>query len=207
MTEALTAIFGNAALLGAVILIVKLWLETSLKNSSVQFEKSLDAANNREIERLRTELRIAEGRTTRFDERRFEALNDVYSGLAEVDDAFRRWTRPMRLEGAPSEADDGKVAVEAYDRFMRSLNQNRLWLGKDLATAAENVRNALHEAWADFVDRDDRDWKKVRDIMSNQVPTLRNAFEERAERLLTNIEERSHRDLRDEHMTCEGERT
>lgn len=190
MSQIVAAIIGNAVLIGALLAILKFWFEGYMKQSAVRFEKDLDARNDAQVERLRAELRLLEQREGSFHARRFQALSEVYAAITTADDAFGRWTRIFRAGGAPTVEEEGQMAVDAYDRLLVSLNDNRLWLGRELAATADELLQALHEVWAEFIDKDTRTaatWKMVRDVMQSRVPTIRKAFENQAESLLRGV--------------------
>lgn len=184
MGDILTAILGNGVLIASLVALYKLWFEQQIRQSTVRFEKDLQAAHDSSLEALKAELRLTEQRTTRFDDRRFEALGEVYAAIADANDAFARWTRFLRMGGSPTEEEDAGAAFVAYDALLKAQNRNRLWLGSALAAQVDELVSALHSAWVDFVDPKSRDWKAVHETMRTRVPALRREFEAISEDML-----------------------
>jgi len=187
MEGVITALLGNALTLGVVLAVFKWWGAAALESHKSQ----LQAFNDSSLERLRAEMKIAGERSGRFDERRFQAVSEVYGAGADAIDAVERMARIMRLSGSSSFDDDRREAVDAYNLFRTTVQKNRLWLGKDLASDADALRNCLHDIWAQFAfpSHDNlgqpESWQTVHDLVTNKLPPLRSAFEDRAEGMFT----------------------
>ncbi len=162
-------------------------LDQVLTMSATRFEADLRARSDQELERLRTELRLAERQTSRVHEKAFEAISDLYEALAETQELYELWTRRFRegdaaLDGAMDE--DGRRAVEAHRALQTLLSRRRLWLGKDLADQFDRFMRDLQLVWAGFGDPDDRDWKATHERISNSIPALRAELENRLREFL-----------------------
>ena len=114
----------------------------------------LQTTHDREIERLRADLRIEsfehETRFAKLHEKRAEVIAELYRMLVAADRAMIALLSPMQFAQGPSEMERQAEAGKCCDGFNRFFLENQIYLDENLCTKLEDFNKKLWEAWTGY---------------------------------------------------------
>ena len=156
--EVLKALFG-ILLPSSIAIAVIGWLVRSLVTHFMskdieKYKLELKANSDKEIEHLRSDLRIHalehEVRFRKLHEKVAEAVAEVYGRLFKLFQAVTSYVNPVDLPGQPDKEGKGKLVQAAAEEFFSYFNANRLFLPKDLSQRVHEFSDQLKKISWDF---------------------------------------------------------
>jgi hypothetical protein len=157
-----------------------------------KYKASLQASHDTEIERFRSDLRIAAfERETRFaglHERRAEVIAELYKRLARMHQRFDSYLSPLQVGDEDAHSEKGKEAATCANDFFDYFNESRIYLDGPLCAEIAELGVKVRRAWVDFnVPPDQRRglrWLDVWNKFGEDVPPLLRRIEKRFREML-----------------------
>lgn len=179
--------FASAAFVFLAKILSKHFLSMDLE----RFKADLRATNEKELERLRADLRIAafqqEMTFAKLHEKRALVIAELYKRLVVSEEAVTDLLlQPVRF--TPGSLDEGKefAAVEAIRAFLQHYRENQIYFDESLCSHLHSFITQLSNAWDEYQVkvRDsqnhmgrlfslENNWK----TMSKEVPPIRQEIE------------------------------
>ncbi|MCW0236034.1 MAG: hypothetical protein OJJ21_20725 [Ferrovibrio sp.] len=108
---------------------------------------SLKAEADKELERIRSDIRIAaaerEFRFQRLHEKRANILADIYATLREVYDCLKAYVNSFEATGAPSRQERFKELRAAHQKFRTAYMGNVIFVPQETAAKLEDINQSL----------------------------------------------------------------
>jgi hypothetical protein len=162
-----------------------------------RFKGELKATHEKELERLRADLRIAAFRqeTTfaKLHEKRAEVIAELYAKLAAVNGAMHELLSPLELDGGAGRDKREKSAAEAGTNFARYYRSHQIYFDESLCNLLDSFSRDMIRAWVTHIhnpltgeggiDRWEprlKEWERL----DKQVPTVRKEIEQNFRQLL-----------------------
>lgn len=161
------------------------------------FKAELKATNDKELERLRADLRIAafqqETTFAKLHEKRAEVIAELYAKLATVHGAMHDLLNPLEMDAGAGRGQREKVAAEAGNAFSHYYNAHQIYFEDHLCELLKSFNQDMMKAWVTHIhnptsgeggmsrwDKRVDAWERLR----KQVPPIRQEIERSFRQLL-----------------------
>jgi hypothetical protein len=128
--------------------IIQRWIDKDLASHKAK----LQAANDKELEKLRTELRLAafrhELRFTKLHEKRLEVVAGLYEKLVDLDRAY--WPETQFNLEKPSLKETVNAINEAGWEFWEYFDKHRIYFSSSLCGKLEDLRQKYVVVWREL---------------------------------------------------------
>ena len=153
-----------------------------------RYKANLLAEHNREMERLKAEIRTNafehETRFARLHDKRLEVVAELYKLLVHTNVAFVTWIAPLSSASLTME-EKRKVAEDAANSFFAFFDENQIYLDEELCALIVRLRDSFRLAWANFnIKPCPTEWTKVWEQFQSEIPPLRIEIEKRVRIML-----------------------
>jgi hypothetical protein len=155
---ALTNSVFTAAALAALAFAGRSLIGRWISRSMERYKAELQAANVRELERLRADLRRAsfehETRFAKLQETWAEIISELYRLLVQTEDSLRSVAFDIELElsdtFSESKAEKVMTARKSVEAFWYYFNEHRLYFAESLCSKIEELNRQFLTTWHKF---------------------------------------------------------
>ncbi len=192
-TSAITGVITSGLMAGAVLVVFKARYDQQLET----LKGRMAAENAREVERIRSESTIAAERFKKsyglLAERQAEAVEAIYTHLAEIHLALLRLVSPGRFGGEPTDPELLQTLHMKRWEGIDYFRAKRLFLPADLGTEVDALYAKIAGSEIAFrfnvggMERSARDWKeqaKLWDEANGEIATTLRDLEAKFRQLL-----------------------
>lgn len=181
----------------AFVFLAKILSKHLLSMDLERFKADLKANNEKELERLRADLRIAafqqETTFARLHEKRAEVIAELYSKLVAVHGSMSNLLNPLELDGGTGRKEREKKAADAGNDFAIYYNTHQIYFEEPLCDLLKRFNTDMVKAWVihshnpttgqggqDHWDMRTEAWRHL----DQQVPLIRKEIEATFRKLL-----------------------
>jgi len=182
-----TGALGGLAFLGRSIILR--WLSKDLE----KYKAELQAANDRELERLRTDLKLAtfehETRFAELHKERAKVIVELYRRLMQIQYSLNSLAEEKEIPiFEPEEVKDKEeIARESLIEFGKYFVDHRLYFTESLCGTIEKFRSQSGETWLELLIVNWSQYEKMKSILdrlAKQIPSLRREIEKEFRKML-----------------------
>lgn len=176
---------------GAFVFLAKSLSKHFLSMDLERFKSGLKATNEKELERLRADLRIAafqhETTFAKLHERRAEVISELYVKLVKVHEATIELVLPFPAENTLERKRHETATTEAAMEFSQYFNRHRIYFDQNLCTQLQNFDRDIQSALIAHLHPSDATvgkWVEPWECLEQKIPALRANIENRFRQLL-----------------------
>lgn len=182
-----TGALGGLAFLGRSIILR--WLSRDLE----KYKAELQATNDRELERLRTDLKLAtfehETRFAELHKERAKVIAELYGRLVQTQYSLDSLAKEKEIPiFEPEKVEEKeKIALKSLREFWKYFDDHRLCFTEGLCGTIEKFHSQSVETLFQLLATDwsyDQRMKSVLDRLAKQVPSLRREIEKEFRKVL-----------------------
>jgi predicted NBD/HSP70 family sugar kinase len=187
----LTQLGSTAIIVAALAFVTKKVVEHWLAQRLQSHKQTLDAAAHEAIERLRSELGVAEAQRSRLLERQAVIVSGVFARLERLHEALDALAAPVRHSeaGAVPLRDS---AVQAFNSFTKYYHERGIWLDEEICDQLNQLMILLgglltklnYNLQSDGSIADRRRWIESYDKLKEEVPKARTALDKQFRQIL-----------------------
>lgn len=152
--ESLTTLGISSILIAGLVYLGKRISEHLFSRDLEKFKAELQMHNNVEIERLRSDLRVAafskEVRLLKLHEKRAEVIAELYSKLSDTHRVLLSLVNPVQFSGEASFEQKAAEADRSAAEFKRYFNEKRIYFEKSLCDEIGRFIQTLEESSRKF---------------------------------------------------------
>lgn len=174
--------------------LVERWLSRNLE----KYKAELQATHNRQLEKLRTDLRLSalehEIRFAKLHEKRVEAIEELYRHFVEIQRSLHSLVSAMKSELLSESRDEKKAATsKSIEALWKYFEECRIYFSEDLCskirefyrqTQLSNINLMSADILQNLGQESTEDIEKASNILSNEVSRIRGDIEKNFRQLL-----------------------
>jgi len=192
-TVAATALTSTTAI-AVVGFILKSLFAQLMARDIERYKADLTKSHEIELQGFKAALeKTAFEHQTRFASlhaRRAEVIAELYSALADAEEAAVSMVRPLQMAGEAPQEEKRKPAYERAQALQPHINKNRIYFSESLCKLLDEYLKTLHSALIDFdahlmMDKGElAAWMKSWERLTEAVPPIKAQIESDFRRLL-----------------------
>jgi hypothetical protein len=183
LQNSLASLFGSAAIGAIGVVVVRHFLSRDLERHRL----NLQAASDRELERLKAEYRVlafeAETRFARLHERRIQVLVELYQEIVNAEGAMSELVQVLTIDDTAPEEKKRAAAAEAVNALVRQSETSRIFIDSETSGLVETFIAEAKAAW--FLHRREsvtpkpslEEWRSKVLKVEKMMPELRKSIE------------------------------
>jgi hypothetical protein len=193
----LTTLSATGVASAAFVFLAKALSKHFLSLDLERFKGELKATHEKELERLRADLRLAAFRqeTTfaKLHDKRAEVIAELYAKLATVNGAMHELLSPLEVDGGAGREKREKSAAEAGNDFRRYYDRHLIYFDESLCNLLHSFSQDMMRAWVIHLHNPTTGegginrWEprmKAWERLNEQVPKIRTEIEQNFRQLL-----------------------
>jgi hypothetical protein len=146
-----TTLMATGFASGAFVFLAKILSKHLLSMDLERFKAELRANNEKELERLKADLRIAafqqETTFAKLHEKRAEIIAELYAKLVAVHTATKLLVSPIELDGGAGRQQRNQEAMDAAREFSRYYAAHQIYLEESLCELLWRFDRDILKAW------------------------------------------------------------